>query len=108
MWYNFLILSKFSVGTVEPYSSLECEVTWQPGFDSPERGEFILHISEGNTLKLKCLAHVMIFILRALNWLVCVCVYESESVSRCRVWLCASPWTVAHKAPLSVDFSRQE
>ncbi|XP_055421378.1 cilia- and flagella-associated protein 47-like [Bubalus kerabau] len=45
-------------GTVEPYSSLECEVTWQPGFDSPERGEFILHISEGNTLKLKCLAHL--------------------------------------------------
>ena len=59
MWYNFLILSKFSVGTVEPYSSLECEVTWQPGFDSPERGEFILHVSEGNTLTLKCLAHVM-------------------------------------------------
>ncbi|XP_060993068.1 cilia- and flagella-associated protein 47-like [Dama dama] len=46
-------------GTVEPYSSLECEVAWQPGFDSPERGEFILHVSEGNTLTLKCLAHVM-------------------------------------------------
>ncbi|XP_020737338.2 cilia- and flagella-associated protein 47 [Odocoileus virginianus] len=45
-------------GTVEPYSSLECEVTWQPGFDSPERGEFILHVSEGNTLTLKCLAHL--------------------------------------------------
>ncbi|XP_052518697.1 cilia- and flagella-associated protein 47 [Budorcas taxicolor] len=45
-------------GTVEPYSSLECEVTWQPAFDSPERGEFILHVSEGNTLKLKCLAHL--------------------------------------------------
>uniref|UniRef100_A0AAA9SCT4 Calponin-homology (CH) domain-containing protein n=1 Tax=Bos taurus TaxID=9913 RepID=A0AAA9SCT4_BOVIN len=45
-------------GTVEPYCSLECEVTWQPGFDSPERGEFILHVSEGNTLKLKCLAHL--------------------------------------------------
>ncbi|KAF4027207.1 hypothetical protein G4228_019312 [Cervus hanglu yarkandensis] len=45
-------------GTVEPYSSLECEVTWQPGFDSPERGEFILHVSEGNTLTLKCLAHI--------------------------------------------------
>uniref|UniRef100_A0A8C6DN97 Cilia and flagella associated protein 47 n=1 Tax=Moschus moschiferus TaxID=68415 RepID=A0A8C6DN97_MOSMO len=45
-------------GTVEPFSSLECEVTWQPGFDSPERGEFILHVCEGNTLKLKCLAHL--------------------------------------------------
>ncbi|KAB0372094.1 hypothetical protein FD755_015886 [Muntiacus reevesi] len=45
-------------GTVEPYSSLECEVTWQPGFDSPERGEFILHVTEGNTLTLKCLAHL--------------------------------------------------
>ncbi|XP_058391604.1 cilia- and flagella-associated protein 47 [Diceros bicornis minor] len=45
-------------GTVEPYSSLECEVTWQPGFDSPERGEFILHVGEGNTQTLECVAHV--------------------------------------------------
>lgn len=35
-------------------------MTWQLGFDSPEREEFILHINEGNTLTLKCLAHVMI------------------------------------------------
>uniref|UniRef100_A0A7N5JXY1 Cilia and flagella associated protein 47 n=1 Tax=Ailuropoda melanoleuca TaxID=9646 RepID=A0A7N5JXY1_AILME len=45
-------------GTVEPYSSLECEVTWLPGFSSPERGEFVLHVNEGNTLTLKCVAHV--------------------------------------------------
>ncbi|XP_059013719.1 cilia- and flagella-associated protein 47 [Mustela lutreola] len=45
-------------GTVEPYSSLECEVTWLPGFSSPERGEFVLHVSEGNTLTLKCVAHL--------------------------------------------------
>ena len=25
-----------------------------------------------------------------------------------RVWLFASPWTVAHQAPLSMGFSRQE
>ena len=25
-----------------------------------------------------------------------------------RVWLCATPWTVAHQAPLSMGFSRQE
>ena len=25
-----------------------------------------------------------------------------------RVWLLATPWTVAHQAPLSVEFSRQE
>lgn len=54
------VLSKFSVGTVEPHSSLECEVTWQPGFSSPERGEFVLHVNEGNTLTLKCVARVMI------------------------------------------------
>ncbi|XP_045646419.1 LOW QUALITY PROTEIN: cilia- and flagella-associated protein 47 [Ursus americanus] len=45
-------------GTVEPYSSLECEVTWLPGFSSPERGEFVLHVNEGNTLTLKCVAHL--------------------------------------------------
>lgn len=59
MW-SISVLSEFSVGTVEPYSSLECEVTWLPGFSSPERGEFVLHVSEGNTLTLKCVAHVMI------------------------------------------------
>ena len=25
-----------------------------------------------------------------------------------RVWLCATPWTVAHQTPLSTEFSRQE
>ena len=25
-----------------------------------------------------------------------------------RVWLCVTPWTVAHQAPLSMGFSRQE
>ena len=25
-----------------------------------------------------------------------------------RVWLCATPWTAAHQAPLSLGFSRQE
>ncbi|XP_054329037.1 cilia- and flagella-associated protein 47 [Pongo pygmaeus] len=45
-------------GTVEAYSSLECEVTWQQGFSSPEEGEFILHVFQGNALKLKCVAHL--------------------------------------------------
>ena len=34
---------------------------------------------------------------------VCVCV---KSLSR--VWLFATPWTIAHQAPLSMGFSRQE
>ncbi|XP_072869917.1 cilia- and flagella-associated protein 47 [Chlorocebus sabaeus] len=45
-------------GNVEAYSSLECEVTWQLGFNSPEKGEFILHVFQGNALKLKCVAHL--------------------------------------------------
>ena len=32
---------------------------------------------------------------------------KSESPSVC-VWLLATPWTVAHQAPLSVEFSRPE
>ena len=28
--------------------------------------------------------------------------------SRCRVWLFAAPWTVARRAPLCMEFSRQE
>lgn len=78
MW-NCLILSKSSVGVVDPFSSLECEVTWNPGFSAPEKGELTLHIEEGDTMTLKCVVHVrfplnMSFILRALNWLTYVCV----------------------------------
>ncbi|XP_077000992.1 cilia- and flagella-associated protein 47 isoform X2 [Tamandua tetradactyla] len=47
-----------ATGIVEAYSSLECEVMWQPSFSSPEEGEFILHVDEGNTLKLKCAVHI--------------------------------------------------
>lgn len=59
MW-NCLILSKPSVGIIEPFSSLECEVTWLPGFSAPDRGEFTLQVDEGNTMTLKCVAHVII------------------------------------------------
>lgn len=82
MW-SMSVLSKFSIGTVEPYSSLECEVTWLPGFSSPERGEFVLHVNEGNTLTLKCVAHVMIsfgydfyFEDSKLVGYICVCIVE--------------------------------
>ena len=34
-------------------------------------------------------------------WGVCVCVFSC-------VWLIATPWTIAHQAPLSMEFSRQE
>ena len=37
----------------------------------------------------------------------CVCVCVCEWVLS-RVWLFATPWTVAHQAPLSMEFSRQE
>ncbi|KAM5291042.1 cilia- and flagella-associated protein 47 [Glossophaga mutica] len=45
-------------GTVDPFSSLECEVTWQPGFSSPQKGQFVLHVEEGNTMILNCVVKV--------------------------------------------------
>ena len=42
-------------------------------------------------------------------WIVCVCMPESYMLSHfSRVRLFATPWTVAHQAPLSMKFSRQE
>ena len=40
----------------------------------------------------------------------CVCVWQGERMLRCfsRVWLFATPWTVARQAPLSMGFSWQE
>ncbi|XP_052530326.1 cilia- and flagella-associated protein 47 [Tympanuchus pallidicinctus] len=43
-------------GFVEPFSDLECEVVWHPGFNSAEAGEFALCVHKGNTTNLKCLA----------------------------------------------------
>ena len=34
--------------------------------------------------------------------------HESDVKSLSRVWLFAIPWTVAHQAPPSMEFSRQE
>ncbi|XP_042558395.1 cilia- and flagella-associated protein 47 [Dipodomys spectabilis] len=45
-------------GIIDPYCSLECEVSWQPTFNSPEIGEFILQVVGGNTLTLKCVAQL--------------------------------------------------
>ncbi|NXC47636.1 CFA47 protein, partial [Penelope pileata] len=45
-------------GFVEPYSDLECEVVWHPGFNSPGEGEFNLCVRKGNTANLKCFAKV--------------------------------------------------
>ena len=38
----------------------------------------------------------------------CVCVCMRVLVIVSRVQLFATPWTVAHQAPLSMEFSRQE
>ena len=38
----------------------------------------------------------------------CVCVCVCVCVSFSHVWLFATPWTVAHQAPLSMGFSRWE
>ena len=38
----------------------------------------------------------------------CVCVYIYISCVLSRVWLFATPWTVACQVPLSMEFSRQE
>ncbi|XP_036923682.1 cilia- and flagella-associated protein 47 [Sturnira hondurensis] len=47
-----------SEGTVDPFSSMECEVTWHPGFSSPQKGQFVLHIDEGSTVILSCVVKV--------------------------------------------------
>ncbi|NXR33779.1 CFA47 protein, partial [Zosterops hypoxanthus] len=47
-------------GFVEPYSDVECEVVWHPGFSSPETGQFLLCVRKGKTINLKCLAKVTI------------------------------------------------
>ena len=41
-------------------------------------------------------------------WDVCVCVCVCVCTHSRMVWLFVTPWTAAHQAPLSMEFSRQE
>uniref|UniRef100_A0A7N4PXI9 Cilia and flagella associated protein 47 n=1 Tax=Sarcophilus harrisii TaxID=9305 RepID=A0A7N4PXI9_SARHA len=41
-------------GIVKGYSALDCEVTWQPSYSSPDRGQFDLQVYNGNTVRLDC------------------------------------------------------
>ncbi|XP_044525149.1 cilia- and flagella-associated protein 47 [Gracilinanus agilis] len=41
-------------GIVEGYSALDCEVSWLPSYNSPEKGLFNLQVCDGNTLPLAC------------------------------------------------------
>jgi hypothetical protein len=46
------------VGTVEPFSSLDCEVVFYPSFGSSRTTQFALHVEGGNQAKLLCQAQV--------------------------------------------------
>ena len=46
------------VGTVEAFTSLECEVVYHPTFSAPEETDFLVHVTGGSDLKLKCIAKV--------------------------------------------------
>ena len=49
-------------------------------------------------------------ITRQSNYYICVCVCVSVCVCVCTksLQLCTTLWTIAHQAPLSMEFSRQE
>ncbi|XP_051846552.1 cilia- and flagella-associated protein 47 [Antechinus flavipes] len=49
-------------GTVKGYSALDCEVTWQPSYSSPDRGQFDLQVHNGNTVRLDCIVKVIIYL----------------------------------------------
>ena len=46
------------LGTVDAFTSLECEVVYQPTFSAPEETDFLVHVTGGSDLKLKCTAKV--------------------------------------------------
>jgi len=46
------------VGTVDAFTSLECEVVYQPTFSASEETDFLVHVTGGSDLKLRCIAKV--------------------------------------------------
>mgnify|MGYP007020698694 CR=1 FL=1 len=57
---NNLILKICFLGTVDAFTSLECEVVYQPTFSAPEETDFLIHVTGGSDLKLTCVAKVII------------------------------------------------
>ncbi|PFX34680.1 Calponin-likey domain-containing protein 2 [Stylophora pistillata] len=43
-------------GTVDAFTSLECEVVYQPTFSAPEETDFLVHVTGGSDLLLTCIA----------------------------------------------------
>ena len=71
--------------------------------------EFACHPCAGAIAKLLCIAPILVYVLpkRALHmYLFIYYVYVLSCFSR--VQLFATPWTVAHQAPVSMGFSRQK
>ena len=54
---QFLTIN-FIAGTVDAFTSLECEVAYLPTFSSPGETDFRLLVSGGTERKLKCIAKV--------------------------------------------------
>ena len=52
-----------------------------------------------------CIQDTVLGILYVLTYFLLTCVFAQ---SRCHIWLHATPWSVAHQTPLSMEFSRQQ
>ena len=91
----FLIITKSSKDAAAAKSLQSCPTLCDPMDCSPPG--FSVHA----ILQSRTLEWVAISFSNAWKWKV-----KGKSLSR--VWLLAIPWTAAHKAPLSMGFSRQE
>ena len=78
---------------------------WEPHSGDPGLG-----CSPGTDQRgwLRRLSEAWSLLPRDVHTRVCVCACVCVCVCVCEVWLFATPWTVAHQAPLSMGFSRQE
>ncbi|XP_006881910.1 PREDICTED: uncharacterized protein CXorf22 homolog [Elephantulus edwardii] len=89
-----------TTGTVEAFSSLECEVIWEPSFSSPEKEEFVLHVHEGNTLTLKCVVHVIM----TFKYYFCLKSYKMTGITKV---VCVQPRILFIRCP-QVEYTYPE
>ena len=54
--YCYFLL--YSLGVIDAYSDLDCEVVFHTSYVAPDEGLFALHTHGGNTLELRCNAVV--------------------------------------------------
>ena len=84
---------RYILGTVEAFSSLDCEVVFYPSYGSSTTTQFALHVEGGNQPKLLCQAQVQITLINNYSpkarWILVISIITKVIIANSARWLVA-------------------